>query len=493
MTCPVVLDRTSKAWEALRPGPVYDMDTGEHLIDLTPDKIEAARAALAMMRERGIGVPFDYAHAIQRNRNGEPAKTYGTVADVSVDEAGKLLVVPDLTSGGAALLDGSEGAYWLSPAFGAGPLHDPETGEVLAPLYIESITITPTPRQNGLAGIALSKDVTPPAMLARLNSLDEIHAFREGMEAAAAKAISATFGHSPEYLSVRQWEGDEGGTMGVSYYFGEPERHWLMQLDWSRDEAGVVTASNPVEAVERTIIEPKQVNTEPAPVAVSLAKEGGLHMQTVDITALVAPLDAGVELSKAKQVSIEVPDEAAEVLEKAVALSRDLRSNLDEAKQGQAAAVARATKAEAKAELAEDAGIQLAKANERIEALEAKQAEADAKAAQLAKEKVAAEQVDALIGDGSLHLSKRDGWVNRALTLGREGFDALVADFREDGTLKAGKHAPSVIDRPAGASVGKADAKAEAAALNDRITALSKERSISRGEAMQLILSKEGA
>lgn len=492
VTCPVALDRTSKTWQALRPGPVYDIDTGAHLIDLDPASIVRDRDTLALMQSKGIPIPIDYGHAIQRTRTGEPVKTYGKIVDAAIDDDGRLVVTPDLTEAGRALLDGSEGAYWLSPAYGAGPLHDPETGERLADRYIESITITPTPRQNRLEGISLSKGSTSPAMLARFNNDREAKAFHEALQAAVADTVRRTHGHSPNYISIRMWEGDESGTVGASYWTDEPEMSWLWLMDWTRDESGTVTASNPRMAEERIVFEPKD-DTEQAARAVSLSKEVGMALQTVDVTALVARLGNGAELSKTSPVTIEVPAEAAKVLEGAIELSRQQTKALDEAKGAAQAAEARAIKAEAQAEAAAGDSIQLAKAEERIAALEAKQAEAEAKAAELAKAQEAAEQVDALVGDGSVHLSKRAKWLERAVSLGREGFDALVSDLRDDGTLRAGKHAPMVLDRGAGANVGQPDGKAQAALAESKIIELAKAEGITRIDAVRRLMKTGGA
>lgn len=491
MTCPVVLDRTSKAWEALRPGPVYDIDTGAHLIDIDADVIAEAERTTALMVELGIPIPIDYGHAIQRASGGEPAKTYGRVLGASRSDDGKLLIDVDLTDGGRELLSGSEGAYWVSPAFGSGPLHHPETGERLADRYIESHTITPIPRQNALNGIALSKGPTPPAMLARFASDDETYAFRRGLEEAAAKAINDAYGHAPQYLSLRGWQSEdrdaESGTFGASYYYGEPERHWLFQLDWSRDVSGAVTASNPVPAVERTIIEP-MTTQEQAARAVSLSKEDCMSMQTMDVTALVAPLDAGVELSKADPVSVEVPPEAAKVLEGAIVLAKQHREALDKARKDLADAEKRATAAESAAAVAGEAGVQLSKLRERLDGLEAYKAQVEAEKAEAAKLALAREQVRPLIEDGSIPEGAEERMVSTAIALGKDAFAEHIKGSRAAGLFKPGTFSPMAPGRPVGAS-GAPDDAGRAAAFEARIVELSKEKKISRGQAAALLLA----
>jgi hypothetical protein len=139
--------------QLLRVGPLHDLQTGAHLLDVTDDLCAAIAASAA---KAGFGVPVDMGHALYASQPGDAPALYGRIVEVEARAGSGLWGTPEWTSDGAALVASNPGLYYLSPTL-LGTPHDPRTGEAMPGRTLHSVSLTPTPRQDGLDSLALSR------------------------------------------------------------------------------------------------------------------------------------------------------------------------------------------------------------------------------------------------------------------------------------------------------------------------------------------------
>ncbi len=445
-------------WDAARPGPVGDVDTGELVIDLTPELLAGAIKAFEVQKARGVRVPFDLNHGLFRHPHDEKkSRTYGLVESMSIDEAtGKLQVKPRLNVRGSAMIAGSvdennEGTLSLSPVV-RGPFYDPRTREKVSDCYFESIAIGSLVMQDGLESIALGKDAAPlPITLAKFDSKVEYDEFRESLEQ-AARALLKSLGHQIDWVNVKDWgdAGSDAGTLAATFWSGEDQHLFIM--DWSRADDGTVTVTNARPGKERvTYIETETHQTE---AAVALAKEA--HMRKFDPRALVAAFalaesGKGIALGKGDESSeIEVPEAVADVLDAVLAKGESLTAELTKAQAELVKAEARVEQAESKAGDAVALGKRVEEAEAAVEAINAEraaekaEAECDAFVAALAKNGSISEgRIDK--DSGERIGDQRPAWRKRYVQLGKEGVTELAGEI-----LAPGTHKPVVLGRGLG-------------------------------------------
>lgn len=143
--------------QLLRVGPLHDLDTGDHVLDVT-DEMCAAIAATASVT--GFGLPIDHGHSLYRAQSSgaahESVPLYGRIVALEHVAGSGLFGVPEWTESGRAMLAASPGLLYLSPTI-LGQAHDPATGAALPGRALHSVSLTPTPRQNNLETLALSR------------------------------------------------------------------------------------------------------------------------------------------------------------------------------------------------------------------------------------------------------------------------------------------------------------------------------------------------
>ena len=139
--------------QLLRVGPLHDLQTGAHLLDVTDDLCAAIAASAA---KAGFAVPVDMGHALYASHPGDAPALYGRIVEVEARAGLGLWGTPEWTSDGAALVASNPGLYYLSPTL-LGTPHDPRTGEAMPGRTLHSVSLTPTPRQDGLDSLALSR------------------------------------------------------------------------------------------------------------------------------------------------------------------------------------------------------------------------------------------------------------------------------------------------------------------------------------------------
>ncbi len=155
-----------KDLHVLRLGALYDLDSGELVMNLTEDSArEIARTTDRMLRA-GHVIPISFEHGIeggQRGQDGSDRRPYGTIFGVYYDEMrkgiyarkewtklGKRLLLDSMTEDGLT-------AMRVSPRVIMKPAYHPSTGERLGDSYMDVVSLTTLPRQDSMEPVALSR------------------------------------------------------------------------------------------------------------------------------------------------------------------------------------------------------------------------------------------------------------------------------------------------------------------------------------------------
>lgn len=140
--------------QLMRVGPLHDAMTGEHLLDVTDDLL----ASIVAGAGTGFAVPVDFGHALYHDQSaggGGNVELYGRIVGLEHRKGDGLYGVPEWTDAGARMLSERPGLLYLSPTL-LGTAHDPQTGKAVG-RALHSVSLTPTPRQDSLDALALSR------------------------------------------------------------------------------------------------------------------------------------------------------------------------------------------------------------------------------------------------------------------------------------------------------------------------------------------------
>lgn len=144
-----------KVAQLMRVGPLHDAYTGAHLLDVTDDLL----ASIVTAAGAGFSIPIDYSHALYGAQAGgtdaASVPLFGRVTALEHRPGDGLYGVPEYTAAGAAMLTANPGLLFFSPTL-VGTMHDPATGKPLG-RGLHSVSLTPTPRQDSLDSLALSR------------------------------------------------------------------------------------------------------------------------------------------------------------------------------------------------------------------------------------------------------------------------------------------------------------------------------------------------
>lgn len=139
----------------LRVGPLYDINTGAHVLDVTDEVCADLAASVGL----GLSVPIDHGHElINAQLAGQPhdaVKLFGRVSSVEAVAGVGLFGTPEWSGAGASKLTAEPGLNFFSPSI-VGAAFDPKTSEPRAKRRLHSLSMTPTPKQDGAEAIALS-------------------------------------------------------------------------------------------------------------------------------------------------------------------------------------------------------------------------------------------------------------------------------------------------------------------------------------------------
>lgn len=163
----------------MRPGPLYDIEGGK-VFDLSPEDLHHIAGTTQALIDAGHVVPISFEHGIERGeRPGSDRRPYGMATRVFFDEAtGGIYAEKSWTKVGLKLVtdslmaDGTT-ALRVSPRLQMTEAHHPTTGEQLGQAYIDTVSITTTPRQDSMEAVVMSRDTTDqteePATVSAVN------------------------------------------------------------------------------------------------------------------------------------------------------------------------------------------------------------------------------------------------------------------------------------------------------------------------------------
>lgn len=162
---------TPRPVHVMRPGPLYDPDSGELLFDLTVDDLARIAASTNAYMAAGYTIPLSFNHGIEEGQYGLPLdhidqRVYGEArrfymrddrlyADVVLTQHGWAFLSPQRT-GEVGPTGGEATALYISPRVRFDGVTDPNTGAALGTV-LDVISLTPTPRQNRMRPVELSR------------------------------------------------------------------------------------------------------------------------------------------------------------------------------------------------------------------------------------------------------------------------------------------------------------------------------------------------
>lgn len=155
-----------KDLHVMRLGPLYDLDSGEMVLNLTEEGAREISRTTQRMIEAGHVVPVSFEHGIeggQRGQDGSDRRPYGQIEAVYYDEqrrgiyARKAWTKLGMGLLVAAMTEDGKTAMRISPRVKMRPAYHPATGERLGESYMDVVSLTTLPRQDSMEAVALSR------------------------------------------------------------------------------------------------------------------------------------------------------------------------------------------------------------------------------------------------------------------------------------------------------------------------------------------------
>lgn len=246
---------SGEEWHAARIGKVYDPTSGAFIIDVTEHMLDECVTAFDAFGSR-LGTTLMRDH-------GKPDRALrGVVESMRVEPGVGLLIKANLSQLGRDEVASESPALWLSPGI-RGPAVDPATGEQVAEYWIEEVSLTGAPRQDGLSAVALARGGDDPVTmfgnLARFEGPDgSASAHREQLRDAAVVALNA-ISVTPEHVSVSDWSDSMVVVNGWRYDDGAGyDKVWRFDV---ADVDGKPVLTNPIEGSMVRSFEPGASST----------------------------------------------------------------------------------------------------------------------------------------------------------------------------------------------------------------------------------------
>jgi len=156
----------NKDLHVLRLGALYDLDSGDLVMNLTEEAAREIARTTDRMIQAGHVLPVSFEHGIeggQRGQDGSDRRPYGQIHGVYYDQARRgIYARKEWTKIGRGLLldsmtDDGLTAIRVSPRVIMKPAYHPSTGERLGESYMDVISLTTLPRQDSMEPVALSR------------------------------------------------------------------------------------------------------------------------------------------------------------------------------------------------------------------------------------------------------------------------------------------------------------------------------------------------
>lgn len=152
--------QTGKPVQLLREGAIFDILTGKFLMNVTAELCsDIANSAKKLQ----LPLPIDFGHALfnsqVKGEANDKIALFGRVMELEARPGEGLWGTPGWTPTGVELIKNNPGVMYLSPTLMPAPF-DPMDGAQMPGMWIHSVSLTPSPRQNELTPVSLSQKVT---------------------------------------------------------------------------------------------------------------------------------------------------------------------------------------------------------------------------------------------------------------------------------------------------------------------------------------------
>tara|TARA_Y100000592_G_scaffold89876_2_gene147742 strand:+ start:3229 stop:5328 length:2100 start_codon:yes stop_codon:yes gene_type:complete len=152
------------ALHVLRVGPIYDIETGDLVLDVTEELAEQVAQGSQALLDAGQVIPISLEHGIESAQRGDKGdhRPYGSALKVWYDKKKKgVYAAKEWTALGLSLVAASQtptgSALRISPRIKVRPVYHPQTGEEMAKAFADVISITTLPRQDSVGPVALNR------------------------------------------------------------------------------------------------------------------------------------------------------------------------------------------------------------------------------------------------------------------------------------------------------------------------------------------------
>lgn len=148
----------------IRVGKIYDLD-GSEVLDITEEMAREIAETSQKLLDSGQTIPISFEHGIEGGQRGDKSadrRPYGLAKKIWYDEETKgVYASKEWSALGLSLVAASQtadgSALRISPRIKLTPLHHPSTGEVLGSSWLDVISLTSLPRQNGMQDVPLGR------------------------------------------------------------------------------------------------------------------------------------------------------------------------------------------------------------------------------------------------------------------------------------------------------------------------------------------------
>lgn len=145
-----------KPVQLLREGPIFDVVSGKYVMTVTA---ELCNQIATTAKKLQMPIPVDFGHALYNAQvNGaehSEIPLFGRISALEARPGEGLWGIPEWTPRGVEFLTTNPGIMYLSPTLMPAPF-DPVEGVQMPGNGLHSVSLTPTPRQNSLAPVALA-------------------------------------------------------------------------------------------------------------------------------------------------------------------------------------------------------------------------------------------------------------------------------------------------------------------------------------------------
>jgi len=205
-----------KDLHVMRLGPLYDLETGEMVLNLTEEGAREISRTTQRMIEAGHFVPISFEHGIeggQRGQDGSDRRPYGQIDGVYYDEqrrgiyARKAWTKLGMGLLVAAMTGDGKTAMRISPRVKMRPAYHPATGERLGESYMDVVSLTTLPRQDSMEAVALSRaTVTTEREETKMEALEVLTTAGESVIIEESKEMTETIEKTVDVLLTRDSE-----------------------------------------------------------------------------------------------------------------------------------------------------------------------------------------------------------------------------------------------------------------------------------------------